>query len=207
MEADRKREERSVAATKEAGNELKRQLGVLPPLQVTQHNSERATLVTSHWNTEPVAKRRKTGPDVRAEPKKEQPNLAGIKQTVQPVPPAPYLDPENPTVKFLSTTKASKVGTCPVCSRRGNVGWYCFKCCYEKGQSVGCCDGEEDLGCNRCGKTGEACEDCGQYQLYGDDVPFGNCVTCHAEGKMYKKCILCKNNSTYEFFEKPESQP
>jgi hypothetical protein len=202
MEADRKRDERSVAATKEAANELKRQLGVLPPLQVTQHNSEHATLASSHWNTEPVAKRRNTGPYVRV----VQANLAGRNQTVQPVPLAPYLDPNNPTVKFLPTTEASNIGTCPVCSRRGNVGWFCFKCCDEKGQLVGCCEGEEDLGCNRCGKTGEACVDCGGYQFYGDNVPFGKCITCNAEGRMYKKCILCKNNSTYEFFEKPESQ-
>jgi hypothetical protein len=69
---------------------------------------------------------------------------------------------------------------------------------------IGCCHGEEGKECNRCGMIGQQCDDCGPFQLYEDlNVPFGKCVSCGAEGEMYKKCVVCTDKtSTYEFSEK-----
>jgi hypothetical protein len=108
-----------------------------------------------------------------------------------------------PTIKFLPVTEgSSKIGACALCHRRGFVGWFCYKCCSERGEAIGCCDGEENNNCNRCGLLEEHCVDCGPYMIYEDCVPSGKCVTCGADGTMYKKCVMCKDNtSTYEFHE------
>jgi hypothetical protein len=91
-------------------------------------------------------------------------------------------------IRFEATEGSGgvKIGVCPRCKGRGDIGKFCVDCCLaENWVMLKCCDCE-DIGPIDC-----RCEKCGGE--YGGEASTANCPNCNREGDRGFLCSDCED--------------